>query len=287
MGALAKGGGQELLTIQRHQLTTEAFQTIQWQSMKYALAKLRPKKRALSVKVLHRHLPTHDKLFQQGRVFMCLLCPCCLQEAETNAHVICCTNGESLKQRQAALDEQTEIGWDKLLIGFGSNAWRNLQDYIDINNPKPPQQSAMAWMNTAIHQMLIFSLRCWKQRNLMVHSATRQDQKRIALQNAREKIKSIYANPPTLAPQFQSIYEVPLEHRLKMSLQSAEHWFSMISHQIKVTAHNFQLLIRQHNSTKTHLRAMRREQGTKPRNTHSRQLHGKHVKEQFKQRTRL
>ena len=81
----------------------------------------------------------------------------------------------------------------------------------------------------------------------------------MALQHARDQIKAIYAQPPSLAPRFRSIFEVPLEHRLKMSLQAAEQWISMIAHQVKVTHHNFQCLARQHKSIKTHLWTMRRE----------------------------
>ena len=47
--------------------------------------------------------------------------------------------------------------------------------------------------------VLTFSLQCWKQRNLMVHGANKQEQQRIALQTAREKIKRIYADPSELA----------------------------------------------------------------------------------------
>ena len=61
-----------------------------------------------------------------------------------------------------------------------------------------------------------------------------------------------------LAPQFRSIYEVPLEHRLKMPLQSAEQWLAMITHQAKVTAPNLRILMMQHQTMHSHLRTMRR-----------------------------
>lgn len=92
----------------------------------------------------------------------------------------------------------------------------------------------------------------------MVHGSTRQEQRRIVLERVREKIKLVYEKPPTLAPQFRSIYEVPLEHRLKMPLQSAEQWLAMIAHQAKVTAHNLRLRLTQHQTMKSHLRTMRR-----------------------------
>ena len=80
-----------------------------------------------------------------------------------------------------------------------------------------------------------------------------------ALQQVRDRIRAIDAEPPSLAPRFRSIFEIPLEHRLKMSLQAAEQWISLISHQAKVTNHNFQCLIRQHKSMTTHLRTMQQE----------------------------
>ena len=73
----------------------------------------------------------------------------------------------------------------------------------------------------------------------MIHGANKQEQKQIALKNIRDQITAIYENPPKLAPQFCSIYAIPLEHRLKMPLQAAEHWISLVTHQAKVTHHNF------------------------------------------------
>jgi len=87
---------------QRHNLTQEAFTTISWQSLHYALEQFSTHRRALAIKALHRHLPTHDKLFKQGRVVMSSLCPCCMRNEETNSHVICCPNDEAVKQRKEA-----------------------------------------------------------------------------------------------------------------------------------------------------------------------------------------
>ena len=130
-----------------------------------------------------------------------------------------------------------------------------------------------------MRHMLEFSLRCWKHRNVMIHGSTRQEQQRIALQRARERVKAIYADPPNLASHFRSIHEIPLEHRLKMSLQATEQWLSMIAHQIKITRHNYAILLRQHKPMESHLRTMRKEarsqakehmQSASPRKVHSR-----------------
>ena len=300
--------------LQRHNITTELFPTINWQSLRYALKKFNAHRRATAVKALHRHLPSQEKLFKQGRVTMSSLCPRCLQEEETNSHVYCCDNEEALKQRKAdwvefwkqmakgrtasiieqtwryylqpilhiplgssiiegltiahgdlaellslAIREQTEIGWEKLLLGLGSTTWKTIQNVIDASNPKPPKRSASAWMNASIHQLLKFSLRCWKARNSKIHGSTKQEQQQKALQNVRDQIRDIYAHPPKLATHFRPIFEIPLEHRLKLSLQAAEQWISLIRHQAKVTTHNFHCLVKQHASIKTHFRTMRRE----------------------------
>lgn len=143
---------------------------------------------------------------------------------------------------------------------MGSISWKTVQNLIDSGNPRAPQRSVSTWMNNSMHQLLKFSLRCWKHHNLMIHGSTRHEQQRIALQNARERIKFIYTDPPKLASKFRSILEIPLEHRLKMSLQTVEQWLSsMISHQIKVTKHNYDLLLRQHKPMASHLRTMHRE----------------------------
>mmetsp|Transcript_412 Transcript_412/g.615 ORF Transcript_412/g.615 Transcript_412/m.615 type:complete len:183 (+) Transcript_412:316-864(+) len=142
---------------------------------------------------------------------------------------------------------------------MGSAMWKLIQDLIDTNNPKPPRRSSTAWMNAAMHQLLKFSLRCWKYRNSCVHGSTRHEQRRIALQKVREQIKSIYTDPPTLAPQFPSIHAIPLEHRMKLSLQMAEQWVSLIAHQVRVTQHNFKILLSRHKTMDVHLRTMRYE----------------------------
>jgi hypothetical protein len=298
----------------RHNFTPEMFETVSWQALRYSLTKLSPHRRATAVKAIHRHLPTQEKLFTQGRVTLSSLCPRCLAEEESNAHVFCCTHLASVTQRKAdwrelwkslhqhrtatvieqtwryylqsliaiplgnsiieglpiahgevavllqqAVEEQSAIGWEKLLLGIGSTKWKMIQEVIDNGHPKPPQRSATAWMNAAMHQLLKFSLRCWKYRNECVHGSTRQEQKQIALTKVREQIKSIYADPPPLAPRFQSIYAIPLDHRLKMTLQTAEQWVSLIAHQARVTQHNFKILLSQHKPMHTHLRTMRKE----------------------------
>jgi len=167
--------------------------------------------------------------------------------------------GEIADLLQVAIQEQAAIGWDKLLLGMGSNVWKTIQEITDNGNPKPPKRSATAWMNASIHQFLKFSLRCWKARNNTIHGETVVEQRRIALQKARDSITAIYNNPPTLASHFRSIFEVPLEHRLRLSLQAAEQWLSLIAHQVRVTNLNFSVLLRQHKPMHAHLRTMRRE----------------------------
>lgn len=166
--------------------------------------------------------------------------------------------GETEALLQQAVHEQEAIGWEKLLVGLASTTWWTLQAFIDSANPRAPKRSASDWMNTITHQFLKFSLRCWKQRNNSVHGATRQEQEIIALQHVRERITELYENPPQLASHYQSIYAIPLAHRLKMPLQAAEQWVSMITHQAKVTSHNLQILLSQHKPMESHLRTMRR-----------------------------
>jgi len=168
-------------------------------------------------------------------------------------------HGEVGSLLHRAVQEQNEIGWEKLLLGISSTTWKSLQDLIDSNNPHRPKRSASDWMNSVSHQFLKFSLRCWKQRNIAIHGATRNEQRKISIQRARERITQIYEHPPQLAPQFRSIFAVPLDHRLKMPLQAAEQWISLIMHQAKVTSHNLRVLLQHHKPMSSHLRTMRRE----------------------------
>jgi len=168
-------------------------------------------------------------------------------------------HGQLADMVQQAIEEQSTIGWEKLLLGMGTMAWQQIQELVDSNNPQRPQRTSMSWMQNAIHQMLKFSLRCWKERNNKIHGSTKQEKKTLALKAAWQKIKELYAQPPTLAPQFGSIFAIPLEHRLILPLQAAEQWLSMVAHQIRVTQHNFTMLLRQHKPMQSHLRTMRRE----------------------------
>ena len=86
--------------LQRHNINTTLFNTIHWQSLRFALRKLSAHRRATAVKALHRHLPSQEKLFKQGRVTMSALCPRCMKESESNRHVFCCMNEEAVKQRK-------------------------------------------------------------------------------------------------------------------------------------------------------------------------------------------
>lgn len=58
---------------------------------------------------------------------------------------------------QEAIQEQSTIGWEKLMVGMRSKAWKTIQNLVDSQNPKRPQRTVTAWMNTAIHQLLKFS----------------------------------------------------------------------------------------------------------------------------------
>ena len=82
--------------------------------------------------------------------------------------------------------------------------------------------------------------------------------RRLSMQLGRKFEHYTLTHHQPLAPHFRPIVAVPLEHRLKWSLQAAEHWLSTIAHQVKVTKHNWSVLLRQHLPISCHLRAMRR-----------------------------
>ena len=187
------------------------------------------------------------------------------------------THGELAFFLRAAIDEQNEIGWSKLLLGMGSSMWQTLQHLIDVDNPKPPRRDASDWMNRAIHQLLKFSLRCWKSRNTSIHGSTFKERKQKALDRARAKITEIYENPPKLAPQFRSIAEVPMAQRLRLTLPAAEKWIALIHHQARVTVHNMKLLMRQHKPIPEHFKAMT-EASKKLSNRRSKQQSRAHSK---------
>jgi len=57
-----------------------------------------------------------------------------------------------------AIQDQTEIGWSKLLLGLGSKVRISLQSSIDSQNPRAPQRRADDWLNSTIYSLLKFSL---------------------------------------------------------------------------------------------------------------------------------
>ena len=114
-----------------------------------------------------------------------------------------------------------------------------------------------------------------------MHGATRTEQQKIALSNARAKITAFYENPPQLDPKFRPIMEIPLADRLRLPLQAAEHWISLIHHQAKVTAHNLKVLLHSHILVPLHFRQMQkiariqrfeRRQPDTPRKAHRRAI---------------
>jgi hypothetical protein len=89
----------------------------------------------------------------------------------------------------------------------------------------------------------------------------------------------LYESPPVLDQQFRPIKEIPLARRLRLPLQAAEQWLSLVQHQIKVTKHNFTVLLKQHVPIPNHFKNMQksarrqryaRRQPLTPRKAHSR-----------------
>ena len=72
------------------------------------------------------------------------------------------THGNVIFFIWAAIEEQNEISWDKLL----HTLWQSLQHHIDTNHDRPPK----------------FSLRCWKARNVAKHGATFEERHQKALE---------------------------------------------------------------------------------------------------------
>ena len=216
-------------------------------------------------KILHRN-KTATIIEQTWRQFLQPIIA--LPRGDSIVDTIPITHGEVSAILQKAIQEQTTIGWNKLLVGLWSVNWKLLQDLIDCNNPNKPKRAASNWMNTAMHQFLKFSMRCWKTRNQAVHGITRQEQLQTTLQHARDRITAIYNDPPELAPRYRASLAVPLEHRLQMSLTAAEHWLSLIDHQARVTSHNRKLLISQHKPLHSHLRTMRKEARNQAKERH-------------------
>ena len=167
--------------------------------------------------------------------------------------------------------------------------WQTVQHMVDMDNPKPPSRSANDWVNRAVHQLLKFSLRCWKFRNVSIHGSTAKECRQLSVARARETIKSIYADPPPLAPQFRSITEVTLAQRLRLPLQAAEHWIALIKHQVKVSAHNARVLLRHHRPIKEHFEKMdqtaKKQAAQRARSMHHdspRRAHSRRVQQEVK-----
>jgi len=203
-------------------------------------------------------------------------------------HILIHTHGDVSFFLRAAIAEQNEIGWDKLLLGMGTTFWQSLQQHIDANNDKPPDRDAADWMNQAVHQLLKFSLRCWKARNVAIHGITYKERQQKALEAVRLKIQQIYEHPPPLAPQFRPITAVSLHQRLRLLLSAAEHWLALIEHQRRVTVHNQKLLMRQHRPIPELMRRMEQEhqrytrRHSSPSRNSPKRIHSRQVQQDVK-----
>lgn len=40
-----------------------------------------------------------------------------------------------------AVDEQTKIGWDKLLVGLGMVTWKTIKELVDVHNLEVPERT--------------------------------------------------------------------------------------------------------------------------------------------------
>jgi hypothetical protein len=72
-------------------------------------------------------------------------------------------------------------------------------------------------------------------RKTFVHGKMVQEAKEKLRAMVEDKVIQIYNKPPKLAPRYQRITDIPLQHQLNRSTTELQDWVSRIQHQVKVT----------------------------------------------------
>jgi hypothetical protein len=135
-----------------------------------------------------------------------------------------CNMNESI--RKATL-HQNLIGWDNFIRGFVSKYWKDIE-HIQMENNK-------LWDTKLTGAMLQLHKEIWEGRNTVVHGRTIEEARKKARESVTNKVKDIYRRPPTLAARYPSIFEVPLENRLKRTTEQLNEWLHRIEHQRRVS----------------------------------------------------
>jgi hypothetical protein len=243
------------------------------------LKKQRPHTRALTVKLIHKWLPTNEFIYKQGRM-QNPSCPRCTQNHETAAHIYSCPDPSSWKERQTLLYKklkdlvnsgmprmvatmleekltslfdiestqeychasnncnmsesikkatlhQNLLGWDIFIRGFVSKYWKDIE-HIQVENNK-------SWVTKLTGAMLQLHKEIWEGRNTVAHGRTIEEARKKARESIINKVKDIYRRPPTLVARYPSIFEVPLENRLKRTTEQLNEWLHRIEHQRRVS----------------------------------------------------
>ena len=105
---------------------------------------------------------------------------------------------------EAALKEQTEIGWVNLLRGFFTVKWRDLASQNMVNKNAPPRDKASGnrRAGTIIQRIQGYIHQMWKGRNDMLHKSDKDDEnKYISLESA--EIRHYFHQPHPLSVQDQ------------------------------------------------------------------------------------
>lgn len=139
-------------------------------------------------------------------------------------------HGDIAELLALAIWEQTDIGWDKLLLG------KLLAFQIQR------RQSGMLWHGWTLLLTIWSSLVYGARKPETPQCMERPSRSNIKSHCNRHKIKAIYEHPLQMASHFHSIFDIAFKNHLKINLH---------------THHNFQCLLRQHKPMKTHIRTMR------------------------------
>ena len=125
-----------------------------------------------------------------------------------------------------AIQEQDEIGWDKLHRGFLSRKWRTCMDnYYQETDQMTETRNGTRWAHQVTTTIVKYSLKLWERRKNFLHGGHTKSSKLQRCEYLETKIKHLYQRYRGHLPRkYQSLFYLPQEMRIKHGIQQMELW---------------------------------------------------------------
>ena len=128
---------------------------------------------------------------------------------------------------EAAIQSQTQIGWDHLFRGFVSSAWGQVhaQDASILSEDR--RSLVIPRLAIIIRALQDYSLALWTGRNMILHEHSVHSQS-IVHSTLNYEITQIYNLRDSLSDHLRSYFSLPLDARLRQSPRQKQRWLRLV-----------------------------------------------------------